>query len=110
MPEMKSSGLMLERVKEILDAEAGQIATSNYGMLLRAPAGGLGEKLLLVGRGDQPADAQARCLAIIQYLRDNGVPVTIWHDLLNEYGAVIIDKLSLKQMEIFQEYAPDAST
>lgn len=110
MPEIVSSGLMLERVKEILETESGQIAKSEYGAIFRAPAGGFAEKVILVGQANQSMDAKTRCLALIEHLRSKDVPVKIWHDLLNEYGAVLIDKLNLKQIGVFQEYAPDDPT
>jgi hypothetical protein len=110
MPEITSSGLMLERVKEILETELGQLTKSEYGTIFRAPPGGFAEKVILVGQADASMDAKTRCLALIEHLRKNDVPVKIWHDLLNEHGAVIIDKLNLKQIGIFQEYAPGDST
>jgi len=75
--EIQSSDLLLERAKEILDHRKDLIAESDYGSLLKAPAGGLGEKMILAANGVSTEDAKAQCLAIIEYLRQNNVPVKI---------------------------------
>ncbi|MFZ2804311.1 MAG: hypothetical protein WA001_03735 [Patescibacteria group bacterium] len=106
MVEIRSSSLLLEQVGEIIEKQAGIIAETPHGTLFKAPRGGLGKKAIFLASGTTVENKKANCLGIISFLKAKGVPVRIWHELLDQEGAVIIDNLSLKQIELLNDYPP----
>lgn len=108
MPEIKSSDLFIENVRTIIETRKDLIAESEYALLLKAPSGGFGEKVILAAHGKTVAESKERCLDILAYFQQRGMPVVSRHELLDTNGAVIIDKMGQQQFQIFQDYEPSS--
>ena len=100
MPEIQSSHIAMEEIGSAIRTRKDVLMDTQNALLLKAPTGAFGEKTLLV------AASSDACRDIVNHLRRNGVPVKIWHEMLDEHSAVIIDNLNVKQLEILQSYSP----
>jgi|GEM_PF-6017589 len=109
MPEMRPSSLILEEVAVIIEAKKGIIAETTHGVLLRAPQGGLEAKAIFVPNGETPEERKKLCLGIVGFLKSRGIPVRVWQELLEQEGAVIIDRLTQVQIEALEAYEPSAT-
>jgi len=107
--EIQSSALLLAEIARILKTGSGELAVTPHGTLYKAPEGGLGHKAVFVGQGATLEERKQRCLTVRTFLDTHGAPLRVWHELLDTHGAIIIDRLTVKQAELLQQESLDSS-
>lgn len=106
MTTIESSPLLIEGVRRNI-AEDNRLFEINGGKIYRGPAGGFEDKVIFVGDGETPEARKASCLHFAEFLKTKKIPLRIWHEVLDDIGALIIDKPTIKNLSLLQDYMPE---